>query len=294
MKVYFISKKNSERSSTTARLFEEACHTEGADFVTVFAEGASSLSLPSPEKGDAVLREATGSAARRVERSLLSPQVAHLYSSYERSLLSYPASFVIHEKLGLPIIPTHYINAPVSRTAVREIAGLLGFPLVLKIMGGMKGVGIIQVDSLEGLFSLTDYLCAEEKHFYIRKYVPHGYAVRAVVVGSRIAACYRVKVGTDEFRANVATGEDERGKREVYHCAPELERIILQSVQVMGYELGGVDILLGEDGNFYISEINFPCDLSIVKEVTGIDIPREIVRRLKEKGAAILAEANET
>ena len=58
-------------------------------------------------------------------------------------------------------------------------------------MGGQYGVGVIQVDTIEGLKSLFDYVRIQKRTVLLRSFVQHQYYGRLVVVGDRVVASHR-------------------------------------------------------------------------------------------------------
>lgn len=269
--------KRSTGQSKTVRFFQAACTALQVDCEVLQMEGYPLSHLPVLQDGDALYRISTTHKARVAEQMMLHAGVRTFYAHWTDGFRSRGASYFLHQKLGLPVIPS-FPFAPVHADEVATVVERLGgFPLIVKVRGGSKGVGVMRVDSLPSFRSVIDYVHANETPMLIRKYIPHAYYARVIVVGERVVASHITHAREDEFRTNA--GPEER-TREARLLAPDVQHMAVQAVQSLGFTTGGVDLLFDDQERPFIAEVNFPNDFTTTQEVTGIDIAQAMVRHL--------------
>ncbi len=118
----------------------------------------------------------------------------------------------------------------------------------------------------------------------LRKFIPHQYYGRLIVVGDAVVASNRTFVPKGDFRSNTADNIDDN--REPYTFSDELEAIVVRSVRSVGLEFAGVDLLFDDDGSVYIAEVNFPCEFEYAQTITGIDVADYMIKHLVAKANA--------
>lgn len=263
------------------QLFAKACEKLGVALVVHDMRTTSLATLQPLGKGDMVYRAVSGRDAVHAERLLAGPDVATFRTEWIATYNERHCSYLSHERVGIPVIPSVSF-IPESGEAVAAVAERLGgFPIVVKVLGGSHGVGVIRVDSLLSLQSLLDYLRAHRAAVLIRKYIPHEYYARLVVVGDRVVASHVTFNHGDDFRTN--SGDTSQRKREARVFPEDVQAMAVKAVQTLGLECGGVDLLFDAEGKAYVAEVNFPNDFRFTQEATGIDIAEAMVRHLMQK-----------
>jgi RimK family alpha-L-glutamate ligase len=268
-----------------ATLFEKNCKEKGITFagydISELGTSFTFSDLPTLGTDDLIYRLTTGKKARTVERIMLNKSCTSFYTDWQSVNSARIASWFTHIKYGLPVVPS-YPGVPASANELKTVVEQLGsFPIIIKVTGGSLGVGVMRIDSMKSLQSILDYLEAKEATVMLRKYIPHDYYVRAVVVGDTVVASNSTYVLEGEFRTNVST--DQKQKREEHELKPELQEQVVQAVRTLGIETGGVDLLFDEAGKAYIAEVNFPNDFSTAQKVTGVDITEKMIEYLLNK-----------
>lgn len=268
-----------------ASLFENTCKEKGITYVgydiSELGTAFTCSDLPTLGKDDIIYRLTTGKQARTIERIMLNEACTSFYTNWQSVNSARIASWFTHIKYDLPVVPS-YPGVPSCVEELQNVVEKLGsFPIIIKVTGGSLGVGVMRIDSLKSLQSILDYLAAKEATVMLRKYIPHDFYVRAVVVGGTVVACNSTYVLDGEFRTNVSTDLDQ--KREVCTLSDDVQKQVVTAVQTLGIETGGVDLLIDKDGKAYIAEVNFPNDFSTAQKVTGVDIAGEMVQYLIEK-----------
>ncbi len=228
-----------------------------------------------------VYRAAVSDSARRIERMITGPNVATFRTNWISLFSGRGCSYYLHEKIGLPVIPSVPFIPETDAGIERAMEELGGFPVIVKILGGSLGVGVIRIDSSPSLKSLLDYLRSKDANVLIRKYIPHKYYGRLVVVGDSVVASHITFNVDGEFRTNA--GDGLKNVREAKVFSPEIQAIAVKAVHALGLETGGVDLLFDADGNPHLAEVNFPNDFSVTQKITGIDIAQAMVVHLMGK-----------
>lgn len=283
---FFLIRKGSSDSS---RVFEQnvyleaACKELGVAYHEIEAATATVANLPTLEPGDMMYRNTSLPRAKVIERLIMQPGVATFYKDGSGVYAERRTSFFQNHQHGLPVIPT-YPLLPQSREELNQAVEYVGgFPLIFKVMGSSKGVGVIKIDSLESFKSVADYFTSVPCSVLIRKFIPHTYYGRLIVIGDRVVASNRTAVPTGEFRSNTAENTDDN--REPFIFDDYINSIAVQAVQSIGLEFGGVDVILAEDGAPFITEVNYPCQFEFAQRITGVDVAHHMVAHLLAKAS---------
>jgi hypothetical protein len=262
-------------NTSSARFLIKAAEERGIKVKVINANEVDFFNLPALEKGDLLFRLSGSPRAKRVEKLIISDDVAHFYKDSNYAISGRDSSYFYNKQAGLPVIKTIPLLPTKQSDISKHVDYLGGFPLVVKVMGRQDGVGVIQVDTIEGLKSLFDYVRIEKKTVLLRSFVQHAYYGRLVVIGDRVVASHRTYSSEDEFRTNARGNTDE--KKEAIVFPEEVQKVAVAAVKSIGIEFGGVDILFSDNGEYYISEVNSPCAFNYTQKLTGIDIAGAII-----------------
>jgi RimK family alpha-L-glutamate ligase len=281
----YSSKDSNGNLNKIPEFFKDACKEKDVEFVghDVHSNGSTfSLStLPILGKGDLLYRNAAGTLASTAERIMNNEDVTTFYTNWFSVNKARIASWFTHIKFGLPVVPS-YPGVPGSTEELENVVEKLGsFPIIIKVMGGSLGVGVMRIDSMKSLQSILDYLKSKQATVMLRKYIPHDYYVRAIVVGHNVVASHAAFAMDGEFRTNA--GDDTDQKREVKELSEEVKEVAVQAVHTLGFETGGVDMLFDKNEKPYIAEVNFPNNFKVTQRVTEINVAREMVEYLINK-----------
>jgi acetyl-CoA carboxylase biotin carboxylase subunit len=190
------------------------------------------------------------------------------------------------KRAGVPLVPGS--EGAVSRDEAREVAGELGYPVLLKASagGGGKGMRIVDAeDELEGAFQ-TAAAEAEaafgDPSLYVEKLV-------------RPARHVEIQVLADAHGNVLTLGEREcsiqRRHQKLIEESPSpaltpetreaMEAAAERAVDTIGYRNAGTfEFLLGPDQSFYFIELNARLQVEhpVSELVTGLDLVREQLR----------------
>jgi len=287
MKFHLIykSKDDNGNDNKIPELFKNACKERELEFVGYdmceFGKSFTLSDAPKLGKGDLLYRSASSTEAITLERVMVTKDATTFHTDLHALNSARIASWFTHQQYGLPVVPT-YPGIPSTKEEIESVVEKLGsFPIIIKVTGGSLGVGVMRIDSMKSLQSILDYLKAKGAKVMLRKYIPHDYYVRAVVVGDEVVASNATYVLDGEFRTNVATNEDQ--KRETKILPKEVQKAVVDAVRTLKRETGGVDLIFDKEENPYIAEVNFPNDFHTAQKVTKIDIAGKMIDYLIEK-----------
>lgn len=189
---------------------------------------------------------------------------------------------------SIQILARHNIGIPAT-TFVRDRADVLpaiervgGAPVVIKLLEGTQGIGVILAPDTKVAEAVIETLQSTRQNVLIQRFVAEskGRDIRALVVGDRVVAAMRRQAQGDEFRSNLHRG----GTSEIVELDPEYERVAVQSAQIMGLRVAGVDMLEGDDGPL-VMEVNSSPGLEGIETATGLDIAGAIVDYMADQVA---------
>lgn len=272
-----------EETPVIEGFFKSACNKLNIEFISYDINTVDPATLSDLSADDLLYRSKVGPQARLIERMLISQHCSHFYTNWASAFNVRGGSYYLHKKLGLPVIPTVPFLPKTNEGILKAVDELGQFPIIVKAVGGSQGVGVMRIDSLQSLRSVLDYLRSISAQVLLRKYVPHEYYARMVVVGNSVVASHTTYTNEDEFRTNAGKLEDN--KREARVFSEEIQKICVEAVHAHGSETGGVDLLFDENDKPYIAEVNFPNDFGQTQEITGIDIAHEMVKYLMSKAS---------
>ncbi|KAA3638633.1 MAG: RimK family alpha-L-glutamate ligase [Armatimonadetes bacterium] len=181
---------------------------------------------------------------------------------------------------AIQILSRHDIGIP-GTMFVRDKADVLpaiervgGAPVVIKLLEGTQGIGVILAPDNKVAEAVIETLHSKSENVLIQRFIgeSRGRDIRAFVVGDRVVAAMRRTAVGDEFRSNVHRG----GTTEVVDLDPAYERVAVQSAQIMGLRVAGVDMLEGADGPL-VMEVNSSPGLEGIETATELDIAGAVV-----------------
>jgi ribosomal protein S6--L-glutamate ligase len=172
--------------------------------------------------------------------------------------------------VGIP--RTAMARTPAAIRAAVDAVG--GTPVIIKLLQGTQGVGVMKVDSPEGVESTIDTLWGLGQNIILQEFVAEskGRDLRALVVGGELVAAMRRTARQGEFRSNLHRG----GNGARAELPAEYARAALDAARIMGLGVAGVDMLESNDGPRVI-EVNSSPGLRGVEKATGIDVAQRII-----------------
>lgn len=178
------------------------------------------------------------------------------------------------------LLSRHGVGLPAT-AFVRDRADVLpaiervgGAPVVIKLLEGTQGIGVILAPDTTVAGAVIETLQSTKQNVLLQRFIAEskGRDVRAFVVGDRVVASMRRVAQGDEFRSNVHRG----GRVEAIDLPEEYRRVAVQSAQIMGLRVAGVDMLESDDGPL-VMEVNSSPGLEGIERATGLDVAGAII-----------------
>lgn len=270
---------------STTRLLREACATRSVDYQEIHAPLFDYRDERQLEPGDLLYRPAVSFTAIRVEQFLYADGVSTFYRDPEGVYFNPMAASLLFQRAGLDVPLTFYCPTPDRGLLSGYVERLGGFPVVVKMLGYSRGIGVIRVDSLPALYSVMDFATAEGKTPQLMAYVDEAVHWRLTVVGDRVASAYRNTQEIDDFRTYASESHEDF----TAPAPPGMAELAVGAVRALRYEFGGVDVLQHPSGRLYLLESNFPCYFATAQEVIGTDIAGMMLEHLIAKSARLVA-----
>lgn len=261
---------------TTNRLLEAACTARGVTFVEVTAGRVRESRLGDQEGARLLYCPAADPASAYLEKLLYGPGVAAFHDPWFPCV--HPA--ITLQRSGVPVAPKVYQPSPDRLRLAEQVAWLGGFPVVAKLPGTEGGHGVLLIDGPQELETAMSRATAGA---YLEAFVPHRLAYRLLVIGDEVTACTAAAPAAGDFRSNAASARD------LGPVAPpeEAGTLARRAAAALRLELGGVDLLHGDDGSLLVSEVNCPCYFADQQAATGRDLAGAMIDHLLTKSRAL-------
>ncbi len=181
---------------------------------------------------------------------------------------------------AIQILSRHDIGIPAT-TFARDRADVLpaiesvgGAPVVIKLLEGTQGIGVILAPDTKVAEAVIETMQSTKQNVLIQRFVAEskGRDIRAFVIGDRVVAAMRRSARGDEFRSNIHRG----GTIEAVELDEEYQRVAVQSAQIMGLKVAGVDMLESNDGPM-VMEVNSSPGLEGIEAASELDIAGAVI-----------------
>ncbi len=154
----------------------------------------------------------------------------------------------------------------------------LGGDVVVKPVFGSEGRGIVRVTDRDAAYRLFRALEMGRYVFYLQRYIPHfNRDIRVFVIGGKVTAAM-TRIGRD-WKCNIANGADA----ESLDPDSTIREISIRAAEILKADYAGVDLLPGEDGNLYFTEINSIPGWKGLKQATGFDAAEHLADYVLQK-----------
>lgn len=280
MKFIHISREDGIGShGEQAAYFSAACAARDIEYVRLTERTTNPLTLDPVQPEDIVYRSAASVWGKSLERMLLQNPCRTIYHDQGTVITGKGSSYYHFLREGLPAVPSIAFLPVRKRDTAAYADAVGGFPLVIKVNGGMEGVGVLRVDSPESFNSVADFIRKDPHASYrIMQYIPHDYYGRLVVVGDQVVAATRDMPPLGDFRANARGPREARGK--AHQFSAEIETLAVRAAHSVGVHFAGVDVIMGNDGNVYLAEANSPFNFAETQRVANVDIAGALIDEL--------------
>lgn len=174
---------------------------------------------------------------------------------------------------GIPVPRSAVLSDPASIDRVYRIVGEP--PVVLKVLRGMRGVGVMIADSRQSVRSILETFHAKDERVLVQEFIKEsaGADIRVLVVGGKVIAAMKRQAATGEFRSNIHRG----GEGTLVKPTNEMKRVAKDAARIIGLDIAGVDLIMAHDGPRVV-EVNSSPGFEGLEKATGQDIASLILR----------------
>jgi RimK family alpha-L-glutamate ligase len=188
------------------------------------------------------------------------------------------AAMQILSKNNIPIPKTMLAKFPID---IPHIENEFTYPIILKNVSGSHGKGVFLCENnsqLEDLAELMETSKDPKVNVILQEFVSSskGKDIRVFIVGGRPIGAMLRKAGEGKFKANFSRG----GSVEPFALNPAVEWLAVESANLIGLDIAGVDILF--DGDSYkVCEVNSSPGFEGFEQATGLDVPQIIFNYIR-------------
>lgn len=231
------------------------------------------------QKGSFLYNISRGS--KHLELLMLNDHVTTFYRTRpEMVRLNTIEQAIAFRKVGILTPPAIFHATNEKSLLLSYISKLGGFPIIVKISGGTKGVGTMITHNIASLQSIADYLISIRVNFMLIKYIEPKEVARLIVIGNRVIASNRKLIPEGDFRTSV---KNELPEPKIY---PDyIQKLAVRTAEVANSENCGIDILIDKENTPYVLEANMPHDFITTVKATGIDVTGAMVDFLLTKAS---------
>ena len=178
---------------------------------------------------------------------------------------------------GIPVPSTMITENPFSAKRFLEEHR----KAVFKPLMGSLGLGSTLINDPEIAFHITRSLININIPSYLQSYIEKpGYDIRVFVVGDQVIGAMKRK--STHWKTNIAQGAI--GENLDIKKYPEIEELSIKSAKILNLDYAGVDIIhSGENGEYYVIEVNAFPQWKGLKQATGVDPAIHIIKHLVDK-----------
>ena len=268
-----VADSKDPKENTTAELITKACKKKGIKCIIVNTK-SSIITSKDEDKGTLTVSNFDGKGGEHtfvgrdtvcITRggALEDEAGLSLISSFQNSqafMLNTRAAMLtcdnklttalLFEKFGIPTPRTAFIsNENNIKTGLDMIGGK--FPIILKTLTGTQGVGVIKIESYEGLVATVQAMWKLEAELLIQEYMPSKFDVRTFVVDNKVFASTKRVHSSYDFRSNTHRGAEA----EPYILNDEEKELVLKAARLSRAYMVGVDHII-HNNKPYLLEIN--------------------------------------
>ncbi|XP_042651239.1 beta-citrylglutamate synthase B isoform X3 [Tyto alba] len=154
---------------------------------------------------------------------------------------------------GVPLPDTFSYGGHENFAKMIDEAEVLEFPMVVKNTRGHRGKAVFLARDKHHLADLS-HLIRHDAPYLFQKYVKesHGKDVRVIVVGGRVVGTM-LRCSTDgRMQSNCSLG----GVGMMCSLSEQGKQLAVQVSNILGMDVCGIDLLMKDDGSFYVCEAN--------------------------------------
>ncbi|KAJ7419866.1 Beta-citrylglutamate synthase B [Willisornis vidua] len=170
---------------------------------------------------------------------------------------------------GVPLPDTFSYGGHENFSKMIDEAEVLEFPMVVKNTRGHRGKAVFLARDKHHLADLS-HLIRHDAPYLFQKYVKesHGKDVRVIVVGGRVVGTM-LRCSTDgRMQSNCSLG----GVGMMCSLSEQGKQLAVQVSNILGMDVCGIDLLMKDDGSFYVCEANANVGFIAFDKACNLDV----------------------
>ncbi len=152
-----------------------------------------------------------------------------------------------------------------------------GPPWILKLPEGIKGSGVMKIESLVSLKSTVDAFRSLNTSLLLQEFLeldePHD--IRIFVLNGKCITAVKRTAMESEFRSNIFRGAGAIK----FDLDLELEKLAIKTTDALGLSMSGVDVIQSKSGSLVV-EVNGSPGIAGTQVHSGVDISTQILEYL--------------
>lgn len=167
----------------------------------------------------------------------------------------------------------YYSDASVNEVFLKRVEKL-GYPLVAKKCFGSLGAGVYLINNFSELEAFENEHKLEA-HFYQKFIGNGGEDIRVIAIGGKFV-CAMKRSNKIDFRSNIGLG----GHGEKYIADNKLIKLCEKVAAILKLDYCGIDVLVDNDGKYYICEVNSNAFFEEAERVCGVNIAKKYAEHI--------------
>lgn len=145
---------------------------------------------------------------------------------------------------------------------------------------GSHGESVYKITSKEDLDRVLQKHKIED--LLIQEFQTSGFDLRVIVLGGRVLGIMKRTPKVGEFLSNYSQGGGiERYKVNSDIDIKNIENIATKTATHFKLDYVGVDLMIGNDGEWKVLEVNRACQFKGFEKATGVNVAKEVIQTLQ-------------
>ncbi len=281
-KLYILHETLNSDISDRIKMLVYSANKMGLDCKVIDSIHTNYSEIPILQSNDFLYNISRGS--KHLELLMLNDQATTFYRKRPEFVrLNTIEQAIAFRKAGIPAPPAIFHSTNDTILLSSYVTQLGGYPVIVKVSGGTKGVGTILAMDTATLQSITDYLTSINAKFMLMKYIEPLEVARLIVIGNRVIASNRKSIPKGDFRTSV---KNKLPEAKAYPVS--VQELAVRTAVAANSENCGVDVLIDINNIAYVLEANMPHDFVTTVKATGIDVAGAMVNFLVEKASTCI------
>lgn len=145
------------------------------------------------------------------------------------------------------------------------------YPFIAKNKLGSHGDSVYKIENKEDLDRVLEKHKLED--LLIQEYQTSGFDLRVIVLGGRVLGIMKRTPKLGEFLSNYSQG----GKVSNMNADASVIELATKTTKHFKLDYVGVDLMMGNDGEWKVLEVNRACQFKGFEQATGVNVASEVI-----------------